>query len=133
VPVTWSISHPEQLVVAIAEGEIRREDVDNYLTGITDAGGMPYRKLVDFTFAPLNLSAVDIRVLGQRVADAGKLGKVGPLAMVVGSELAMDVAKMFKAAARADRPIEIFSNIPEAREWLDQVAPPVSGAKSVVS
>ena len=56
MPVTWSISHGEQLVVAIAEGEVVRGDIDGYLSAMIAEGAMPYRKLFDLTFAPMALA-----------------------------------------------------------------------------
>ncbi len=127
MPVTWSVSHDEELVVAIAEGEVRREDIEEYLAGLIAEGAMPYRKLFDLTFAPMALTASDLRALGKRVADYAKGGPVGPVAIVVGSELALEMARMFEAQAQANRELRIFHDLPEARAWLDEALPPTSG------
>ena len=78
MPVTWSISHEEQLVVAIAEGEVVRGDIDGYLSAMIAEGAMPYRKLFDLTFAPMALAAADLRALGKRVTDYAKADPSGP-------------------------------------------------------
>jgi hypothetical protein len=120
VPVTWTIAHSDKLVVAVAEGEVTHADVDKYLLALIDGGAMPYRKLFDVTFAPLSMGVAELRALGTRVADHAKGGgSVGPVALVVGSELAFDMAKIFEAQARADRPLRIFDDVVKARAWLD--------------
>ena len=127
MPVTWSISHEEQLVVAIAEGEVVRGDIDGYLSAMIAEGAMPYRKLFDLTFAPMALAAAALRALGKRVTDYAKGGPVGPVAIVVGSELALDMARIFEAQAQANRDLRIFRDLAQARAWLDEAAPPTSG------
>jgi hypothetical protein len=125
VPVNLTISHDEKLVIAVADGEIDRADIDQYLSAVIAQGAMPYRKLFDATFAPMTLGVAELRALGQRVAEHAKHGsEVGPVAIVVGSELANEMALIFQSRAIADRPFRIFDDVIRAREWLDSLAPP---------
>jgi len=119
VPINFTISHTDKLVIAAADGEIERADIDKYLSALIAEGAMPYRKLFDISFAPLSIGVAELRALGQRVAEAGKSGPVGPVAIVVGSELAHEMAEIFGSRAQADRPLRIFDDIPKARAWLD--------------
>lgn len=132
MPIALSISHEEQLVTAIAEGEVGREDIDRYLTAVIADKAMPYRKLFNLTFAPVALSVADLRALGKRVAEHAKVGPVGPVAIVVGSELAHEMAKIFDEQARASRELRIFRDLRAAQEWLDEMAPPSSLGRSAV-
>ena len=124
MPLNWTISHAEKLVVAIADGEVEHADIDRYLEALIAGGAMPYRKLFDITFAPISMGAAQLRALGTRVAQhAREGGAIGPLAIVVGSERAREMAGIFGAAARADRPLRIFDDVVRARAWLDSLAP----------
>jgi hypothetical protein len=124
VSVTWTISHSEKLVIAVAEGELQHADVDKYLLALIAEGAMPYRKLFDLTFAPLSMGAAELRALGTRVAEHARAGgAIGPLAIVVGSDLALDMARIFETQARADRPLRIFGDVVRARAWLDSLSP----------
>ena len=128
MPVNWTISHPDKLVVAVAEGEVEHADVDKYLLALIAEGAMPYRKLFDVTFAPLSMGLAELRALGKRVTEHARGGgSVGPLALVVGSELALDMARIFEAQARADRPLRIFDDVVKARAWLDSLSEPSGG------
>lgn len=119
MPINWTISHADKLVVAVADGETERSDIDKYLSALVSEGAMPYRKLFDLSFAPLSIGVAELRALGQRVAEVAKDGPVGPVAIVVGSELAQEMAEIFGSRALADRPLRIFDDVPKAREWLD--------------
>jgi hypothetical protein len=131
VPVNWTISRPGKLVVAVADGEVEHADVDKYLLALIAEGAMPYRKLFDLTFAPLSMGLAQLRALGTRVAEHAKGGgAVGPLSVVVGSELALEMAKIFEAQGRADRPLRIFDDVVKARAWLDSLAVPSGAAPS---
>ena len=128
MPVNWTISHPDKLVVAVAEGEVEHADVDKYLLALIAEGAMPYRKLFDVTFAPLSMGLAQLRALGTRVTEHARGGgSVGPLALVVGSELALDMARIFEAQARAGRPLRIFDDVVKARAWLDSLSEPSGG------
>lgn len=120
MPINLTISHADKLVVAVADGEIDRAEIDEYLTALIAAGAMSYRKLFDISFAPLSLGVAELRALGKRSADAGP---TGPLAIVVGSNLAREMAAIFESQAAADRPLRIFDDLPTAREWLDSFPP----------
>jgi hypothetical protein len=49
MPVQWTISHPKQLVVAVAKGEVRRGAMVEFLAALDAAGARPYGKLVSWS------------------------------------------------------------------------------------
>ena len=57
MPIRWTISHEERLVVATTEGVVTLKDVEAYLDALVVADAMPYAKLFD---------ASDIDPQGQR-------------------------------------------------------------------
>ncbi|MPZ31252.1 MAG: hypothetical protein GEV13_09700 [Rhodospirillales bacterium] len=68
MPVTWSISHEDRIVLASAEGDTSLADLEQYMSAVAAAGGMPYRKLFDASYvAPGALRLAELR------ASAGKV------------------------------------------------------------
>lgn len=124
MPISVTISHEEKLCIAVAEGEILIEDVQRSLMRLVQEGAVPYAKLIDLTFAPLTQRAAGIRAISQRVADLNKGQKPGPLAVVVTSELAKEMVELFDQQVQADRPMAIFTDVPSARQWIEEVWPP---------
>lgn len=119
MPVNWSICHKDRIVQAAAEGEASVEDLEQYLSEITAAGAMPYRKLFDLTYvASGGLRLAELRAFSRRVLALAKEGPIGPIAIVVGSELEQELAEVF-GKVDAGRPLAIFSDVSAAREWLD--------------
>ena len=117
--ISWSINHEEKLVVASAEGEATITDLKEYLSGMIAAGGLPYRKLFDTTYiAPGALRLAELRAFSKGVLELAKAGPIGPIAIVVGSELEREMAEAF-GKIDAGRPLAIFSDAAKARQWLD--------------
>lgn len=118
MPVTWTISHDEHLVVCAVEGEFSREDIERYLSAVAARGAMPYAKLIDMLYAqPGALSLGDVRALGKKMVAFSRQGPVGPLAFVIASEPDRFMASIF-GQAEVWRAIAVFDTVPKAREWL---------------
>ncbi len=119
MPVQWTISHPQRLVVAVAKDTVTVADIEQYFAGVTAGGGMAYRKIFEITHTPMALSEENLRALGQRVLFYAQHGQIGPLAIVAASEESFVQAKIFADAATARRPLQIFRELHAARQWLD--------------
>ncbi|TAJ95628.1 MAG: hypothetical protein EPO10_02855 [Reyranella sp.] len=119
MPVQWTISKPHRLVIAVARDELRLEDVENYLDGVTVANALTFRKIFDMTHAVVMLSDADMMALGARIRAYLKVSKLGPLAIVAVTERAYEQASLFQVLAEGDRPVKIFRELHLAREWLD--------------
>jgi hypothetical protein len=127
MPIRWTLSTAEHLVFAKVTGEVGRAEFEVYLTEVAAAGGMPYRKILDLTFAPLALSAGDVKAIGKIVGDYARNGPIGAFAIVVDADATREASAIFGETARVDRPFAIFDKLVEARAWLDRVAPPPGG------
>jgi hypothetical protein len=119
MPVHWTISHPNRLVVAIAKDEVVARDIEQYFAGVTAEGGMSYRKIFEITHTPMALSEENLRALGARMIYYAEHGQVGPVAIVAGSDESYAQAQLFAQAARISRPLRIFREMHAAREWLE--------------
>jgi hypothetical protein len=126
MPITWTVSHPARLVVAVAQGDISAADVLGYVEEIDQAGAMPYRKVFDLTGVVATMPPEDVRLVGMRVVALSGDKPTGPLAIVVDSDAISELARVFEATAVTKRPIQIFRDFHTARAWLDEVAPALS-------
>ena len=119
MPVQWTVSHPTRLVIAVARGDLRLQEIETYLDEVVTAGVLAYRKIFDMTQATPNLSDDDLLFLGARIRAYVSLGKIGPLAIVATTDKSYQQARMFATLAEAQRPIRIFRELHLARQWLD--------------
>ena len=56
MPVHWTVSHPQRLVVAVTKDEVTVADIEQYFAGVTADGAMAYRKIFEITHTPMALS-----------------------------------------------------------------------------
>ena len=124
MPVHWTISHPQRLVVAVAKEPVTVADMEQYFAGVTADGGMAYAKIFEITHSPLAISEENLKALGQRVMFYAQHGQIGPLAIVAASDESYAQAQIFANAATVKRPLQIFRELHAARQWLDAQATP---------
>lgn len=120
MPVHWTISHPQRLVVAVAKDPVTTTDIEQYFAGVTAEGGMAYAKIFEITHTPMTISEENLRALGQRVMFYAQHGQVGPVAIVAASDESYAQARIFAEAAPVRRPLRIFRELHAARRWLDE-------------
>ena len=129
MPVHWTVSHSNRLVVAVAKDEVTAADIERYFAGITADGAMAYAKIFEITHTPMALNEANLRTLGARVIDYARHGQIGPVAIVAASDESYAQAQIFADAARVQRPLQIFRELHAARQWLDaQPRPPAADA-----
>ena len=121
--VTWTISHPARLVIAVAKGKIGLKEIHEYLDGVVIADALPYRKIFDLSGGSFELTNEEMMTLGARIRAYALTSKMGPLAIVATTPQAFEAARHFTALAVADRPVQIFRELHEARKWLDEAVP----------
>ena len=126
MPIQWTISHPNRLVVAVCRDKVSRTDIEGYLDDVVVADTLPYRKIFDMTHAVMVLSDDDMMALGARIRAYAGLANMGPLAIVASSSESYERARLFAVLADARRPLKIFSELHKARQWLDTQAPVTS-------
>ena len=119
MPVTWTISHPARLVIAVVKDAASLADMQEYLDAIVVADAMAYRKIFDLSNGSFDLSDHDMMALGARIRAYASTGSMGPLAIVASSPQAYERARLYSTLAGADRPLQIFRELHLARKWLD--------------
>jgi len=128
MPLYWVIDSRERLVTGVAEGGVRKDDVDAYLDAIAGAGAGTYRKLFDGSRGEPQMSSDDIMAVAVRMRGMQQAGLAGPLAMVMPRDRYEQFARMLGILAVPDRPMQFFSDADSARSWLD--TPEVRGWSS---
>jgi hypothetical protein len=114
----WSIFPEDEMVEVNGDGIITRADFENYLAAMSRDGIKSYAKLVEVAFTgTLALDHDDVECAAQGLMKYGRDGEAGPVAIVVHSELNLDMAVLLKQRV-GDRPFRIFTNLTEARAWL---------------
>jgi hypothetical protein len=126
MPIQWTVSHAERLVIAKVSGDAYRTDFERYLAEIQAAGLLSYRKILDMTFAPLSMRAADIKAIGRIIVEYAKNGPLGAFAIVVDADATHEASTLFGETTRVDRPFAIFGRMAEARAWLDGLKEPGS-------
>src|SRR5216684_720830 len=122
MPLHWTLSHPQRLVIAIAKGEVQAQEVEKYLAEIFAQGGGPYRKMFDVSQTQTAFDEAMLNGFAATVRKHAAAGPIGPLAIVAASDESFRQAGVFAEAATVDRPIKIFREQHEARRWLNAFA-----------
>ncbi|MFI4998429.1 MAG: hypothetical protein ACHQK9_01010 [Reyranellales bacterium] len=119
MPLHWTISHPDRLVVATCKDRVSLKDIENYLDGVVVAEALPYAKIFDLSQGVLDLGDNDMMLLGARIrAYSTTMSVIGPLAIVATSPKGQEQARLFTALADAKRQVRIFRDLQGARQWL---------------
>jgi hypothetical protein len=119
MPLHWTLSHPQRLVIAIAKGEVQPQEVEKYLADIFAQGGSPYRKMFDISQAQTAFDDSVLKGFAETVRRHAAAGPIGPIAIVAANDESFRQAAVFAEAATVDRPIKIFRARHEARRWLN--------------
>jgi len=118
MPIKWTISHPDRMVMMQADGEITLPEAEEYLDALVVADAMAYAKLVDCTTMVTHVSDDEMMRLGARMRAYASVMKGGPLVFVVTSPELHDYVRRYINLAAADRPVKIVKTVDEACAWL---------------
>jgi hypothetical protein len=116
----WTIDSRERLVTGVADGGVRKDEMEAYLDAIAGSGAGTYRKLFDGSHGEPLMDSDDIMALAVRMRAMQELGLAGPLAIVMPREKYDTFARMLGILAVPDRPMRFFTDAAAARAWLDE-------------
>jgi hypothetical protein len=124
MPIEWSASAATRRVLAVASGSVSAGDLADFIRAMREAGVMGYAKLVDMSYASLDIRAGEVRTLARSInALASGGAALGPVAFVVDAPTALEVTMLFEErTAASGRPLSIFANRKQAIDWLDGLA-----------
>ena len=121
MPMRWTISHDERLVMVTADGLVTLLEIEAYFDAVVVAGAQPYAKLLDASTMEVRLSDADVMAVGARMSAYVKDQKWegGPAAFVATSRVNREFIKRFINLTASPRQAKIFQTVNEARRWLD--------------
>ena len=117
MPLLWMRSDEFGILTVVGQGDIGRQDIEDYLGATVREGTKPHAKLVDLTVGNLSLDRDDLESVARTLVEYGVGGEAGPVAMVVLGALNIDMAVLLKQRV-GSRPFRVFTDPLEARGWL---------------
>ena len=120
--LTWTIDTQNHLMIAVADGNVTRVDVENYLDAIIANQALTYRKVFDASKGGTTMTTDDLLPLGVRMRSFHASGEMGPLAIVVAPGQGKRLARTFGMLAVADRPMQVFARVAQAYRWIEKQA-----------
>jgi hypothetical protein len=118
MPIQLETFPPDRIVIGIARGNVTLEQYQQFLAEIVQKNLLHYRKIIDVTSASSTTMNIDhLMALEKRLSEFDDKRSRGPLAIVV-EPGRLDRAKMFTAMTSKARPVEAFTSLREARQWL---------------
>ncbi len=124
MPLSWCISHPSRLVIAVGKGELDPQDMIEFMQRIDAASARPYAKMIDVTGLTAKFTGDKIRAFALAIRRREAESEVGPIAVVAGSPDTHRQAILFAKEAQGLRPIKVFREQHDARRWLNAFCRP---------
>ena len=115
--LSLSVLPDAHLCMVEGEGLVTRQDIEGYLAHSIKAGAKNYAKLVDLRSSTLSLDPDDLEIVANGLLRYSMGEQPGPVAMVVGNALTLDMAVLLKQRV-GDRPFRIFTSVTAARAWI---------------
>jgi hypothetical protein len=119
MPLHWTISHPQRMVLAVAKGQVAPHEFGDYIAAVDEAKASSYAKLFDITGLTGDLGEALLKSVARAVQNSAAKGPLGPIAIVASSDRAFFQAQLYAQEASVARPLKIFRELHEARRWLD--------------
>ncbi|HLG47246.1 MAG TPA: hypothetical protein VKY24_13465 [Reyranella sp.] len=118
MPVDYTFDHKNRLVIATAHGQVVLREILDYFDAVAINEAAAYGKLFDARDMDPQLSDDDMMVIGARVSAYAAYDPRGAVAAVAVTVEARDAVRRYMNFAGAKRPVQLFSTLDEAREWL---------------
>jgi len=115
MPLRFQVDHALRTVVGVAEGDVTLQDVVDFTLDIEKNNAAGYHKIVDVMDGTSKLGAEDFVAYRERMRGLSR--PHGPLALVTGDKNG-PLARLFAQFTSKERPAQVFTNIHEARKWL---------------
>lgn len=117
MPLYCSISTGPDVVIVRGVGKVTRSDIEQYLKETIGQGVKGYAKLILLGVSTLSLSPADLDAVAESLVDYGRGERPGPVAIVAGNALNLDMAILLKQRV-GNRPFSIFVDAREAVRWI---------------
>jgi len=118
--IRFTVDHAAKRVDATAEGPTTCEEICNHLLLERTYHGLPYPELVEARNAIPAFTSAEVRIIVDLLRELGREDKLGPTAVIVGSELAFGMMRMLGILSEDVCAIQPFWNREEGESWLRQ-------------
>jgi hypothetical protein len=118
MPLRWTISPLEQMVVCVSQGTVTKDELMAYFKALEEAGASHYRKMLDASGGECRLTGDEIGEIAAYVRSLKWQGTPGPMAIFTGSSGNDEFLRAIGPLLRPGRRLRTFSTIHEARRWL---------------
>jgi hypothetical protein len=118
MPLVCKIDRANSLVVAVANGDVTRLEVDRYLDALIESEALAYRKVFDVHKGDTSMTADDVLPLAVRLRSLHELGPMGPLAVVLPPGRGKRLQRALGMVAAAKRPMRVFESPLLAYRWI---------------
>jgi hypothetical protein len=118
MPLVWKLDPPNNLLVAVADGDVTRLEIDRYLDAIIQNEALTYRKVFDVHRGDMSMTAEDVLPLAIRMRSLHGLGPMGPLAVILPPGRGKRLQRALGMLAVAERPMRVFENPLVAYRWI---------------
>ena len=119
MPIYLEISRLHRCVTIVARGKIAPDEIMGAAQQLFDAKVPEFAKIVDLLDASGEASPEQMGRIAALLQGGGDV-KRGPVAFMVNPKRG-GFARAFAATEDGERPIHLFKNLREAREWLVQL------------
>jgi hypothetical protein len=106
-----------EVVVVRGVGKVTSSDIEQYLAETIGKGVKGHAKLILLGISTLSLTPDDLDAVAVSLIDYGRGERPGPVAIVAGNALNLDMAILLKQRV-GNRPFSIFVDAPEAMRWI---------------
>ncbi|MBV8392163.1 MAG: hypothetical protein JOY81_03175 [Alphaproteobacteria bacterium] len=107
-------------MTVVADGNVVRKEVEDFMDAMMAAKVGTYRKLFDARRGTTEMNANDILALGVKARGLHSLVATGPLAIVEPDYDYRRFSPLLGLLAAAERPMKLFRTEAQARAWLGQ-------------
>ena len=96
MPISFSIDHSQKTVHAEAFGSLTYDDIAKHLHQESDAGGIPYREIIDATRATAAFDASEAKRLVEMARSQARESAIGPTAVLVSDDCTYGMFRMIE-------------------------------------
>ena len=132
MPIRHTVDRKRRRIAAMAEGLVTHPEIVAHLRRERDEGILPLFELVDASTATTDLTPEEVRQIVDYLRELGRDSALGPVAVLVGSEMAYGMIRMLGIMGEDVCNIRPFRDQAEAERWLDSIAaarPPRGGTR----
>jgi hypothetical protein len=120
MPLHWTIDPHRRLITLVADGDVERHEVEDFMDSMMTVHAGRYRKLLDASGGRSEMDTDDLMALGVRARGLHSLGAAGPLAIIEPGYDYQRYAPLIQLLAAAQRPMRVFKTAAQARAWLER-------------